>query len=192
MVKYLDIHTHNPISEVTSPRMAGIHPWDAASDIALPDFTACDIIGETGLDYACKVDRAQQMELFKRHLAEAERLNKPVVLHVVKAFEDVMRVLRDYPMLHGVLFHGFIGSVEQAQRCFERGYFLSFGAHSLRSRRTREVIAATPPNLLFVETDDSTEPTIEELYSEVAKIRKMSVEELARQIEENYEKLIQQ
>jgi len=170
--------------------MAGIHPWDAERGVTLPDFAMCDIVGETGLDYACDVDRARQMELFRAHLRAAERLGKPVVLHVVRSFEDVMRTLGDYPTLRGILFHGFIGSVEQAARCFERGYYLSFGARSLRSSRTRAVIIATPANRLFVETDDSLSPTIEELYTAVAELRNASVEELGRQIEQNYEKLI--
>lgn len=170
--------------------MAGIHPWAAEHEVALPDFAVCDIVGETGLDYACDVDRARQMELFRAHLRAAERLGKPVVLHVVRSFEDVTRTLGDYPTLRGILFHGFIGSVEQAARCFERGYYLSFGVRSLRSPRTREVIIATPADRLFVETDDSLSPTIKELYTAVAELRNASVEELGRQIEQNYEKLI--
>ena len=51
------------------------------------------------------------------------------------------------------------------------------------------MIAATPSNLLFVETDDSTTPTIEELYTAVAAIRNESIEELKQRIEENYKTL---
>lgn len=191
MIGYIDIHTHHRREDVPSPLMAGIHPWDAERRMELPDFADADIIGETGLDYAAAVDRAAQMELFGRHLAVAERLQKPVVLHVVKAFEDVMRMLQSHKGLRGVVFHSFIGSAEQARRCFERGYYLSFGARSLRSPRTREVIAAAPADLLFVETDDSRVPTIEELYAEVATIRDVNLEELQRQIVKNYEKLMQ-
>ncbi|MBQ8366349.1 MAG: TatD family hydrolase [Alistipes sp.] len=186
---YVDIHTHNPREGILSPRMTGIHPWHAERGAELPDFAVCDIIGETGLDYAVEVDRAAQMRLFREHLVAATKLDKPVVLHVVKSFEDVMVTLRDYPTLRGVVFHGFVGSVEQAKRCFARGYYLSFGARSLRSPRTREVIALTPEGLLFAETDDSTEPTIEEVYDEVAAIRGESIAGLKQTIEENYKVL---
>lgn len=189
MIRYIDIHTHHPREDVLSPRMAGIHPWHAERGDQLPDFASCDIVGETGLDYATEVDRAAQMRLFRKHLDAAAKLHKPVVLHVVKAFEDVMVALRNYPTLRGVVFHGFIGSAEQAKRCFERGYYLSFGARSLRSPRTREVIDQTPADLLFVETDDSTTPTIEELYAEVATIRRKSIAELQQRIAENYKNL---
>ena len=60
--KYIDIHTHNPREDVLSPTMAGIHPWLAESCAELPDFSQCDIIGETGLDYASKVDKEAQAE----------------------------------------------------------------------------------------------------------------------------------
>ena len=187
---FCDIHTHHPRADRLSPTEAGIHPWDAERGFAMPDFVECDIIGETGLDYACAVDREAQENLFRGHLAEAERSQKPVVIHAVKAFEPVMKILSEYHLC-SVLFHGFIGSVEQAKRCFAKGYFLSFGERSLRSPRTREVIASAPAENIFLETDDNADCDLEALYREVAEIRKITIEELRRQTIENYEKLIQ-
>ena len=188
MAKLVDIHTHNPRQGVLSPSMAGIHPWDAEQDLPMPDFSACDIVGETGLDYSTKVQKEAQQELFLRHLTAAERLEKPVVLHVVKSFEDVMIALKKH-RLQGVVFHGFIGSREQAQRAISEGYYLSFGDRSLRSPRTREVIATINPENLFCETDDNTEFSIEKIYQEVAALRAISHEELASEIEKNYRRL---
>lgn len=188
MAKLVDIHTHNPRSGVLSPTMAGIHPWDAERNLPMPDFSACDIVGETGLDYAKEVSREAQQGLFIKHLAAAERLEKPVVLHVVKSFEDVMIALKKH-RLQGVVFHGFIGSREQAQRAISEGYYLSFGDRSLRSPRTREVIATIPIEKLFCETDDNTEFSIEKIYQEVAALRAISHEELASEIEKNYIRL---
>ena len=188
MAKLVDIHTHNPRSGVLSPTMAGIHPWDAERNLPMPDFSACDIVGETGLDYAKEVSREAQQELFMKHLAAAEKLEKPVVLHVVKSFEDVMLALKKH-RLQGVVFHGFIGSREQAQRAISEGYYLSFGDRSLRSPRTREVIATIPIENLFCETDDRDDISIEEIYAEVAKLRGTTQEELASEIEKNYRRL---
>ena len=188
MAKLVDIHTHNPRQGVLSPTMAGIHPWDAERNLPMPDFSACDIVGETGLDYAKEVSREAQQELFLRHLTAAERLEKPVVLHVVKSFEDVMLALKKH-RLQSVVFHGFIGSREQAQRAISEGYYLSFGDRSLRSPRTREVIATINPENLFCETDDRDDISIEEIYAEVAKLRGTTQEELASEIEKNYRRL---
>jgi TatD DNase family protein len=184
----VDIHTHHPRPDVVSPRMAGIHPWDAERGVELPDFCACDIIGETGLDYACEVDREAQERLFRAHLEAAERLHKPVVLHVVRAFEPVIKILAEYD-IKGVVSHGFTGSEQQANEAIKRGYYLSFGERSLRSPKTREVIAKMPQNLLFCETDDNTSVAIEEIYRSVAEIRGTTPEELLRTIEDNYKNL---
>ena len=76
-IKYIDVHTHNPQEGVLSPTMAGIHPWQADKGYKLPDFAQCDIVGETGLDYVCDVDKECQKRLFIRHLEEATKVNKP-------------------------------------------------------------------------------------------------------------------
>ena len=156
--------------------------------MAMPEFSVCDIVGETGLDYASKVDKEAQARLFCHHLDIAEKLDKPVVLHIVKAFEPAMQILKKYN-LKGVVFHGFIGSAEQAQRAISQGYFLSFGDRSLRSPRTCEVIATMPIDFLFCETDNNTELSIDKIYEEVAALRGISKEELATKIEQNYRRL---
>lgn len=190
MRPFIDIHTHHPSDDVISPTMSGIHPWDSDLGLQLPSFVECDIIGETGLDFHCKADRDVQEWLFIQHLNHAARMQKPVVIHCVKALEPTLDILADYPEICGVVFHGFIGSKEQAERCLKRGYYLSFGARSLRSSRVREVIATAPIEQIFCETDDSLEPTIAEVYKEVAALRGCSVEELLCAIEKNYKRLI--
>lgn len=186
---FCDIHTHYPSVDRLSPTMAGVHPWEAERGLTLPDFSTADIVGETGLDFARDVDRKAQEELFRKHLAVAEQLQKPVVVHSVKAFEEVMRILADYDLC-GVLLHGFIGSKEQAERAFKRGYFLSFGTRSLRSPRTVEVIRQAPIKQLFLESDDDAECDIEALYRAVAELRETTTEELVKALIINYKRLI--
>lgn len=187
--KFVDIHTHHPTPEILSPRMAGIHPWDADKELILPDLSNADIIGETGLDRACGIDIERQTELFSWHLEQAEKLGKPVVLHVVRSFEQVVKIL-NFHSPKGVVFHGFIGSVEQAREALRRGYYLSFGERSLRSPRTREAIAATPLNRLFAETDDNPELSIVTIYDAIAEIKGITRDALAEEIEKNYKTLI--
>lgn len=185
---FVDIHTHHPAATKLSPTMAGVHPWDAERDIAIPDLDECDIIGETGLDYACDVDREAQERLFRLHLDEAVRRNKPVVLHIVKAFEPAMKIVGEY-RLRGVVLHGFVGSATQAKRAIDRGYYLSFGTRSLRSSRTREAIAATPLEQLFVETDDEKDADIVTIYKAIAEIKSIDIKTLAEQTAKNYNRL---
>ena len=188
MPHFVDIHTHHPRTDIVSPTMAGTHPWDAERGLKLPDFAACDIIGETGLDFACGVDKEAQEQLFRAHLEVAKRLRKPIVLHTVRAFEPTIKILTDYN-IEGVVFHGFIGSEQQAQEALRRGYHLSFGQRSLRSAKTRQAIGITPLDRLFCETDDNPSLDIREIYAEVAAIKDTTLNELKIRIYENYKML---
>lgn len=188
MSRYIDIHTHCPTLRHVEPQAVGIHPWQAEKERFLPSiFEGAVAIGEIGLDFACNVNREAQQQLFREQLREAERLGVPVILHCVKAFEPMMKILAER-RLRAVIFHGFIGSVQQAKRAVERGYFLSFGEGAFRSPKTVEAMRMIPLTHLFAETDESDCP-IEEVYRRIAEVRGASVEELQRQIEENYKRI---
>ena len=186
----VDIHTHNRQSNAQTIETVGIHPWHAATgDISAVEEQApkIDAIGEIGLDFACDVPREKQIAIFRAQLSIAERLAKPVVLHCVRAFEEVMRVLRDYH-LSAVIFHGFVGSKEQAQQAVNKGYYLSFGERTFRSPKSIEALRNTPLSHLFVESDESATP-IEDIYEKIAELRGVSVAELAAATKENYNRI---
>jgi TatD DNase family protein len=128
------------------------------------------------------------MAVFRAQLAIAEKLEKPVVLHCVRAFEDMMKVVEEY-RLKAVIFHGFIGSVEQAQHAVKQGHYLSFGERTYHSPKSIEALRATPLSQLFVETDESTTP-IEEIYAKIAELRGVKTEELLEATEGNFHKII--
>ena len=175
----LDIHTHNALTHAQTIETVGIHPWHAENcDFAEIERLApsVDAIGEIGLDYACEVSREVQIAIFRAQLSLAERLEKPVILHCVRAFEDVIKILENYN-LKSVIFHGFIGSAEQAQRAVIQDYNLSFGERTSRSPKTIVALHSTPLSHLFVESDESTTP-IEEIYAQIANLRGISTSEL--------------
>jgi TatD DNase family protein len=202
---YVNIHTHArvgvgievvsvvaPVWELPQPPYSiGIHPWHvdgvdiktALYDVAKAGVSA---IGEVGLDYAVEGDRELQAEVFRAQLAIACERGLPVVLHCVKAFEPVMKILADYT-LPAVIFHGFVGSREQAEAAVGRGYYLSFGERSLRSPKTREAMGSVPRERMFLETDESTLSIIE-IYRLAAKVLGVTDKELRQQIFTNYTK----
>ena len=188
----IDIHTHNAQTHAQTIETVGIHPWHSATaDLTEVERLApsADAIGEIGLDYACDIGCETQIWSFRAQLALAERFEKPVVLHCVRAFEYIMVTLEKY-RLKAVIFHGFIGSVEQAQRAVKQGHYLSFGERTFRSPKTIEALRSTPLSQLFVETDESTTP-IEEIYAKIAELRGVDIEELLRATEENFNRIFQ-
>ena len=191
MDRFIDIHTHHPTDEVITPTAAGIHPWYAAlhevSEVE-SEIAAAEVVGEIGLDILCDVEFERQLSVFREQLSLAERYDKPVILHCVRAFEPMMRVLAEY-RLRAVIFHGFIGSPEQAKRAIERGYFLSFGERTFRSPKTIEALRQTPINQIFIETDESLTP-IAEIYEKVANLRGVTVEQLATVTKGNLERIL--
>lgn len=194
MKRFINIHTHNFTGIHTELHAVGIHPWNAVSfDISALDegfFHGAEAIGEIGLDFACKVDRKSQEQLFTRQLALAEKLQIPVVLHCVKAFEEVMNFLSRYS-LKAVVFHGFIGSKEQAARALDRGYFLSFGHRTEHSPKSLEALRITPFEQLFVETDEAV-ISIADMYASIARLRGITIEQLADATTENYKRIFTQ
>lgn len=172
-----------------SPRTEGIHPWEAERwDGVAPTLSSeCEAVGEIGLDYACAVNREKQEELFRRQLQLAETAHLPVVLHCVRAFEPTMRLLAQY-RLHAVIFHGFIGSWQQAEAALGKGYYLSFGERSLASPRTREVIQKMPLERLFPETDESP-MEIREIYHIIANLRNIEQTDLEQITMDNFKRI---
>lgn len=188
MSRYIDIHTHRPTALHIEPQAVGIHPWMAekeAFDEAIFDNAVA--IGEIGLDFACDVNHDTQEQIFRVQLTQAEKRNLPVILHCVRAFEPMMKILTEYH-LRAVIFHGFIGSVQQAKRAIDTGYYLSFGPNAFRSPKTVATLQFVPENRLFAETDDSGD-TIENVYLQIAGAREISVEKLKEITNENYNKI---
>ena len=190
MTKFIDIHTHHPTGSAIEPVAVGIHPWEASSRSVAeiePLIAGADVVDEIGLDSACEVDFEQQLSIFREQLALAELFDKPVILHCVRTFEQVMNELKKYS-LRAVIFHGFIGSPQQAKQAIERGYFLSFGERTFRSPKAIESLRITPLDRLFLESDDSL-TDIRDIYLQIADILGITTEILSIKILENYHKL---
>jgi TatD DNase family protein len=144
----------------------GIHPHEAESYSdeveALIRSQAADArilaIGEIGLDYHYDhADRAVQRTVFERQLQLAADLDMPVVIHTREADDDTRDILRAFsPLLRrkGVL-HSFTSGLALAEYCLAEGFTLGFnGIATFNSAdNVREVIAATPPEQILLETD---------------------------------------
>lgn len=190
---YVNIHTHHPVGRGIELRTAGIHPWEAERqpvETLLPLDAEVQAIGEIGLDFATAVPREAQLAVFRRQLELAQQLKLPVVLHCVRAFNEVMQALKACPP-RAAIFHGFIGSPEQAHQAVAAGCHLSFGERSFRSPRSVAAMRTTPLSHLFLETDESDTP-IETVYRQAAGVLEVSDEALRQALWENYNRIFEQ
>lgn len=112
-------------------------------------------IGEIGLDnYVAGADRALQQHFLTAQLKLAVELDLPVVLHVRRAVDDVLRLVRRHEVKSGIA-HAFNGSEQQAQACIDAGLKLGFGGASTYdgSKRIRRLAAWVPDSAFVLETD---------------------------------------
>jgi len=144
--------------------VAGVHPhlaarvaegWDRelAERCRDPRVRA---VGETGLDYHYDFsDRASQQRVFRRQLALAADLGRPVVIHCREAHADVMAALAEFPNLVGVVFHCYSGTLDQARELAARGYWISLtGVLTFKkAEELRQVAKWYPADRIMLETD---------------------------------------
>lgn len=192
MLPYVNIHTHRPTGSGIELRTEGVHPWDADMQLVATlgeRLSDAQAVGETGLDFVHGPSREVQTETLRAQLRLARERGLPVVLHCVRAFEPLMRELAACEP-RAVIFHGFIGSPEQARQALAKGYFLSFGERAFASPKTLAALRETPLSQLFLETDDSPVP-IEEIYARAAEARGVPTEELQRATLANYKRIFE-
>ena len=169
---------------------AGIHPWHIDSTVEEKIKTLKQIasnpavlaIGETGLDKLCDVDFNIQKEIFNCQISIAKETGKPLIIHCVKAWDEMRQILKETQINVPVIFHGFRGKPQIARELTKAGFYLSFG--NLFNKKSLEV---TPFNRIFLETDDKNF-AIEEVYKLVAEVKGISVEKLIEIVGENFER----
>lgn len=168
-------------------RTAGLAAeWVEVTEVAAAGIQA---IGEIGLDFACRSDRTLQTEVLRIQLRLAHRTGLPVVLHCVRAFEPLMRELAACQPRE-VIFHGFIGSPEQARTALSHGCYLSFGERTFASPKSLRALHEVPLDRLFLETDDAP-VSIERIYDRAARELGLEVGVLRRATYENYKRIFE-
>jgi TatD DNase family protein len=191
----------------------GIHPHDAAEAgpgyleelekmAAHPRVVA---IGEIGLDYYRDLSpRPVQRKVFTEQMALAKKLQKPIIIHDRDAHGELMDILRKERLgPAGGVMHCYSGSREMARECLAMGFYISIAGPVTFSNaaRLKEVAAGIPPDRLLIETDapyltpvpyrgKRNEPA-HVLYTaqEVARLRGMETEDLAKMCTGNGRKL---
>ncbi|MFT5574458.1 MAG: TatD DNase family protein [Cryomorphaceae bacterium] len=160
-------------------------------------------IGETGLDYFRIEDQDMtwQRDRFKRHIAAAKEVNKPLIIHTRSAADDTMRILKEEgaDQCRGVM-HCFAEDWDVAQKALDLGFYISFsGIVTFKSAtNVQEVARKCPIDRILVETDSPylapvplrgkmNEPAnVRHTAQFVADLRGISLEQLAEATTNNF------
>ena len=176
----------------------GLHPWFMESSwqdswhnleklSQLPQVIA---IGECGLDRNCKLPIALQTIVFQKQIQLAEGLQKPLVIHCVKAFSELIALKKQAKPMMPWVIHGFHKKASVYQLLLEHGFYFSFGAAILQDQAfVAEAIATIPISRFLLETDDRQDLQIEQIYERAAQLRQISVNRLEIELLETYWKL---
>ena len=143
--------------------------------------------------YVAKDTNIQQNPYFQKQLVLAEKYQKPVVIHCVAAFHEVIEIKKKLNISVPMIIHGFSKNEQVAKSLLDNGFYLSFGKYLLRSRpetsgfgtELKDVFLNIPNDRFFLETD-TIEESIEEVYALAAKYKNIEIEELQKQIMSNY------
>ena len=202
---YYDIHTHHlpvhpedaaivnslvPTFDVETGlfRSVGIHPWELTEHNAgqLLDYLKQQLrkkqfvaAGEAGLDKLAAASMELQLTVFKAQVRLSEEYGLPLIIHCVKAMDELLAVKKEFRPQQAWIWHGFRGKPEQAVQLLKKGFYLSFGEHY-----PDETMQTVPDERLFLETDNSS-LDIEDILCRAAKVRGVEVEALRETIRRN-------
>jgi TatD DNase family protein len=204
-VRYFNVHTHTiPLaaSEVAivneKPQVqgraeglfsCGLHPWFLEESqteeqwktfqLAAEDKTCC-AIGECGLDKVCTTNWSVQVYWFERQIIFANEVKKPLLIHCVRSFEEVIASLEKCNNQVPVVFHGFSKGEQLAAQLVAKGYYLSFG-HHLKNLKTADAFRNLSIERVFLE-NDSADVSIAEVYNLAAQLKECTLETLNHQL----------
>ena len=213
---FLDIHTHKAslatgITSIQSlsltndiflaipkkkPISIGLHPWYATlgeleMQMEHMSITAMQsnvkLIGECGLDKLRGEPIENQLVILEAQINLAEALKKPLILHCVKAFDELIAIKNRLNVKVPMIIHGFNKNEELGKQLLAKGFMLSFGSSVLQENfNNAKLINETDD--FFLETDDA-ETSIEDIYHTVANLKNCRINELKARIFANWKKL---
>lgn len=204
----LDIHTHHARTAVPGESIVdvepsgflpvegyyysvGIHPWKVwetcAEDWELLEkalgHPAVLAVGEAGLDKLAVTDMEVQKECFVKQILLSESVGKPLVIHCVRAFNELVELKKKYRPRMPWVVHGFRNNWNIARRLIDEGMYLSLG-----EKYQAEVLQLLPLERLLAETDMSA-VEIRQIISRMAAERGVDIACLCKRIDENGRKI---
>lgn len=209
-MKFFNLHTHKLTNQDTVLELVnqypqqfdasipnysiGIHPWYIDEERLETDLQIiesklqepnCLALGECGLDKRIVIPIELQQMVFERQLLLAQKHNKPVVIHCVAAFQELIAIKKKMKITVPMLIHGFSKNKQVAKELIDNGFYISFGKYLLRNPELETVFQSIPNDRFFLETD-TVEEGIEVVYDLAAQYKNCNLDELQQQIKSNF------
>ena len=144
-------------------------------------------VGECGIDHRITATSiGEQIRTFERMIFLSEELQKPLIIHNVRATGEIMTLYKKYRPTEPWIIHGFRGNIQMAQQLQRLGMWISLGG------RASGTLFASPGldlGRILLETDGKPEFSIQEIYRQTAQKLSMSEKELIALIRENVQKI---
>lgn len=217
-VPYIDIHTHpyhNKKDTVTVQNIypgdgfagftgrnfysVGLHPWHIGTknennkalqliEEAL-EFDHVILVGEAGLDKLANTDFDEQKRVFEAQAYMAEEYEYPLIIHCVKALNEVIELRKKMSPVMPWILHAYNGSIEITKQLAGMNFMFSFGESLFRSNsKGIESFKYLDLDLLFFETDEQ-EMEVEQVYKQGAKLKEIPIEHLKTAIWNNFNRI---
>lgn len=170
----------------------GIHPWELTASnfdqqrdflIELLPNKQVVAIGETGLDKLTEAPMALQAQAFAMQIQLSETYGLPLIIHCVKAMDQLLAAKKQFQPRQPWIWHGFRGKPEQAMQLLKEGFYLSLGEYY-----PDETMRLIPDDRLFLETDESS-LDIEDILRRAAEVRGVEAGVLRGAVRGNIQKV---
>ncbi len=194
------VSLHSPSAKKPNLYSFGIHPWKIDKDVndvlaemdTISRNRRCIAIGECGLDKAIDTDLELQQKIFCEQIQIANEVQKPLMIHCVKAFNELTACLKKMNNTVPVIIHGFNNNQNIANDLLKHGYLLSFGKALMDDdSNASEVIKHVGRKNFFLETDDS-KVSIRDIYKRASEILGIEEQFLQEQLKSNYQRIFKE
>jgi TatD DNase family protein len=191
------INTYPNSTDFSQPFSIGMHPWFINKENLESEFLVveeklqlenCFAIGECGLDKIVNTDFELQKTVFKQQIILSEKYKKPVIIHCVKAFQEIIELRKSLKPNQIWVLHGFNKNKQIAHSLLKNGFVLSVGSAIINNKKLQDVVLNISLDDILLETDDS-KISIQEIYQKIANIKNIEVEELQRKIAQNFKRI---
>jgi TatD DNase family protein len=171
----------------------GIHPKEVEKKVFVEDYLLqenCLAVGEIGLDKLISISLEKQINVFKEQIVFSEKYKLPVIIHCVKAWNEISAIKKELKPKQKWIFHGF-SKTNLVKDVLKNEMYIGIGTRILFDEKLQECLHKIPLNKILLETDDDEKNSILSVYEKVSEIKKLSLQELEIQIEENFSRIFE-